>query len=137
MRWLVGMFALIVVATIATVVYVIVAERDPVPDDLIACAADAGGRRVVRADSIGPMRVDLLRNKLLEGEKVELANGYRVVYLRPVDASYLTIVVQRPDQFDLRPTVVIPDRPSTFPLVSYARGDEDAAALRACVDAAR
>ena len=137
MKWVVGLFALVTVATIATVGYVILNERDTVPDRLAECAEDAGARQVVRADSLGPMRVDLLQNELLVGDTVGLSNGYRVVYLRPSDDTYDTIVLQRPDQFRLRPTAIIPDRPSTFPFVAFAQGDEARAELLACVDEAR
>lgn len=136
MKWLVTLFGVIAVATAVTVVYVVTGERDPVPDELTACVQEAGARRVVRADSIGPMRVDLLRNELLQGEQVMLRNGYRAVQLRPVDGSYVTLVVQRPDQFGLRIVEVIPDRPSTFPLVAYAEGAK-VGAMQACVDEAR
>lgn len=136
MKWLVGMFALVCVATVVTVFYVVLNERDAVPDQLIECAEEAGARRIVRADSLGPLRVDLLAGELLEGDTVGLTNGYRIVFLRPTDGSYEAIVLQTPEQFDERPLAVIPDRPSTFPLVAYGRG-EAAEKLVDCVDEER
>ncbi|HEU4657812.1 MAG TPA: hypothetical protein VFR97_09815 [Capillimicrobium sp.] len=133
MKWAVALLVAALLATVTTVVVVVLRERDPVPEDLRDCTKDAGGRRVDGADSLGPMRVDLLHGTLREAETVKLRNGYRVTFLRPADDSYVTIVEQGPDQFRLRPLATVRDQPSLFPLVAYAQGD-DARELEACVD---
>ena len=134
MKWAVALLVTVLVATVATVVVVVLIERDTVPNDLEACALDeVKARRVDGADSLGPMRIDLLRDRIAEGDTVTLSNGYRVTQLVPRDGSYVTIVLKRPEQFDLPTLETVKDRPSRYPLVAYAQGP-GADALLDCVD---
>lgn len=134
MKWAVALLVAVLIGTVATVVVVVLMERDTVPNDLEACALDeVKARRVDGADSLGPMRIDFLRGRIAEGDTVTLSNGYRVTQLVPRDGSYVTIVVKRPEQFDLPTLQTVKDRPSRYPLVAYAQG-QGAEALLACVD---
>jgi hypothetical protein len=137
MRWALALLVTVLIGTVATVVYVVLEERDPVPDDLEACALEkVRAARVDGVDSLGPMRVDLLRDRLVEGDTVTLSNGYRVTQLVPRDGGYVTIVLKAPDQFDLPTLETVRDRPSLFTLVARAQG-AGADALLACVDEQR
>jgi hypothetical protein len=101
MRWLVGLLGLLVVLCAGTLLAVVLIERDPTGEELRRCADDAGARRIDGADSLGPLRVDLLADTLSVSRPQTLANGYRATYLRPEDGSYLAVAVAREDQGDL------------------------------------
>lgn len=137
MKGAIGLLVTVLIVTVVTVVYIVIEERDTVPNDLEACALDeVGARRVDGADSLGPMRVDLLRDELAERGTVTLSNGYRVTQLVPQDGTYVTVVVKAPEQFELPTLATVKDQPSRFTLVAFAHG-ADADALLACVDEQR
>lgn len=137
MKGAIGLLVTVLIVTVVTVVYIVIEERDTVPNDLEACALDeVGARRVDGADSLGPMRVDLLRDELAERGTVTLSNGYRVTQLVPQDGTYVTVVVKAPEQFELPTLATVKDQPSRFTLVAFAQG-ADADALLACVDEQR
>lgn len=136
MRWLVALLGLLVVLCAGTLLAVVLIERDPTGEELRACTEDAGARRIDGADSLGPLRVDLLADTLSASRPQTLANGYRATYLRPEDGSYLAVAVARDDQGDLDMIEMVRTEPSVLPIVAYAQG-ERAAALEACVDEQR
>jgi len=136
-KWLVGLIAVLVVLAAGALVAVVLIERDPTGEELRACMADAGARRVDGADSLGPLRVDLLAGTLAVDERpVALDNGYRATYLRPADGSYLAVAVVRADQRDRDVVETIRTEPSLLPLVAFAQG-ANAPALAACIDEQR
>jgi hypothetical protein len=136
MKWLAGATVVLGVLALAALVAVVLIERDPTPTDLRTCVQDAGGRRIDGADSLGPLRVDLLAGTLRADEPIELRNGYRATYLHPEDRSYLAVAVARDDQADMPVIETITTQPSLLPLVAFAQGG-NADALSACIDEQR
>jgi hypothetical protein len=135
-KWLAVAVAALGVLALGGLIGVVLIERDPTPTDLRTCAEDAGARRIQGADSLGPLRVDLLAESLQASRPVELSNGYRATFLRPRDGSYLAVAVARSDQAELPVIDTISTEPSLLPLVAYAQGG-NAEALAACVEEQR
>jgi hypothetical protein len=135
-KWLAIVVGVFGVLALGGLVAVVLIERDPTPTDLRSCADDAGARRIAGANSLGPLRVDLLAHTLDASRPVELHNGYVATFLRPRDGSYLAVAVARGDQAGLPVIRTISTEPDILPLVAFAQGG-NAEALAACVQEQR
>ena len=134
MKWLIALVGLIGVAAVGVAVYVVLDNRDPVPNDISACVKKADLTIARSSSALGVVRADAAAGGLRVARRWDFGRTDAVL-LRPESGTYDLLVLSNPDAPSLRGDVGrrAYDTPGSFPLVAVelpARGRLAACAQR-------
>ena len=58
MKWLIGLAAIVALASLGVAAYIVLKDRDPVPADVRACVSKAGLDQARSSEALGAARID-------------------------------------------------------------------------------
>ena len=119
MKWALALLVVVAAATIGTAVYVVLHNRDPVPNDITACVNKAGLTVAHNSAALNVARADVETGALRPVRRWDFGRTDGVL-LQPPDRSYAILVLSNPDAPSLGGDVGrrVYDQPNAFPLVS-------------------
>ncbi len=119
MRWAIALVVVVAAATIGTAVYVVLHNRDPVPNDITACVNKAGLTVAHNSAALNVARADVSTGALRPVRRWDFGRTDAVL-LQPPDRSYAVLALSNPDAPSLGGDVGrrVYDQPNAFPLVA-------------------
>ncbi|HVP03516.1 MAG TPA: hypothetical protein VMT10_13175 [Solirubrobacteraceae bacterium] len=136
MKWALALALLVGVAAVGTAVYVVVHNRDPVPNDISACVTKAGLTVAHNSAALGVARADVAQGALRPVRRWDFGRTDGVL-LQPPDRSYAILALSNPSAPSLGGDVGrrVYEQPSAYPLVAVE--DPVTGRLVRCANASR
>ena len=120
MRWAFAVLVVCVVASFATAIYIVLGNRDPVPNEISACVKRAGLAQARSQDALSAVRADIAAGPLKITRRWDWGKTRGVLFEGP-GKSYAMLALWNSDSASLAASDAgqkVFDAPGTLPLVS-------------------
>ncbi|CAB4336429.1 unannotated protein [freshwater metagenome] len=120
MRWAFAVLVVCVVASFATAIYIVLGNRDPVPNEISACVKRAGLAQARSQDALSAVRADIAAGPLKITRRWDWGKTRGVLFEGP-GKSYAMLALWNSDSASLAASDAgqkVFNAPGTLPLVS-------------------
>ncbi len=120
MKWAFAVLAVAIVASFATATYIVLGNRDPVPNEISACVKRAGLAQARSQDALSAVRADIAAGGLKIAQRWDWGKTRGVLFEGPAK-SYAMLALWNSDSSSLARADAgekVFNAPGTLPLVS-------------------
>jgi len=136
MKWAFAVLIVCIAGSVATAAYIVLGNRDPVPNEIAACVKRAGLAQARSQDALSAVRADVEAGALKPSQRWDWGKTRAVLFEGPA-RGYAMLALWNSDSPSLLGNDAasnVFDEPGQLPLVSVEV--PDAGALRRCADRA-
>ena len=120
MKWAFAVLIVCIVASFATAIYIVLDNRDPVPNEISACVKRAGLAQARSQDALSAVRADIVAGGLQVAQRWDWGKTRGVLFEGPAK-SYAMLALWNSDSASLAGADAgqkVFDAPGALPLVS-------------------
>lgn len=120
MKWAFAVLIVCIVASFATAIYIVLDNRDPVPNEISACVKRAGLAQARSQDALSAVRADIVAGGLKVAQRWDWGKTRGVLFEGPAK-SYAMLALWNSDSASLAGADAgqkVFDAPGALPLVS-------------------
>ena len=120
MKWAIALLVVAVIASFGTAIYIVLGNRDPVPNEISACVKKAGLAQARSQDALSAVRADIVAGGLKVAQRWDWGKTRGVLFVGPAK-SYAMLALWNSDSASLAGADAgqkVFDAPGTLPLVS-------------------
>ena len=120
MKWAFAVLLVCIAASFGTAIYIVVGNRDPVPNEIAACVKRAGLAQARSQDALSAVRADIEAGSLRPAERWDWGKT-RAVLFEGTGGSYTMLALWNSDSQSLAgndAAAKVFDSPGQLPLVS-------------------
>ena len=120
MKWAFAVLIVCIVASFATAIYIVLGNRDPVPNEISACVKRAGLAQARSQDALSAVRADIVAGGLKVAQRWDWGKTRGVLFEGPAK-SYAMLALWNSDSASLAGADAgqkVFDAPGALPLVS-------------------
>ena len=128
MKWALGFLVVAIIASFGTALYIVLGNRDPVPNEIAACVKKAGLAQARSQDALSVVRADIAAGPLKITERWDWGKTRAVLFEGPAK-SYAMLALWNSDSASLASSDAgqkVFDAPGALPLVSVEVPDNGA-----------
>lgn len=136
MKWAFAFLAVAIIASFGTAIYIVLGNRDPVPNEISACVKKAGLAQARSQDALSAVRADIAAGGLKIAQRWDWGKTRGVLFEGPAK-SYAMLALWNSDSASLANADAgqkVFDAPGSLPLVSVEVPDNGV--LRKCAQRA-